>query len=188
MNGNTLKTLLAQNRRIAAVKSEAGLNESLKTDCRVIFILYGNVMNICDIVQRVKAAGKLAFVHIDLIEGLSAKEIAVEFIADNTGADGIISTKQPLIKSAATHGLLTVQRFFLIDSLALDNLKKQLKGGMMDVVEILPGCCTKMISQIVAMTDLPVIASGLLSDEEDVRLALEAGATAVSGTDSSLWK
>ncbi len=188
MDRNELKTLLTANRRIAAVKSESGLSESLKTDCRVIFILYGNVMNICDIVKRVKDANKMAFVHIDLIEGLSAKEIAVEFLANNTGADGIISTKQPLIKSAAAHGLLTVQRFFLIDSLALDNLKKQLRGEIMDVVEILPGCCTKIISQIASMTGLPVIASGLLSDEEDVRLALEAGATAVSGTDSALWR
>lgn len=36
--------------------------------------------------------------HIDLVKGLDSKEIAVDFIKEYAGADGIISTKPFLIK------------------------------------------------------------------------------------------
>ena len=39
-----------------------------------------------------KQAGKMALVHLDLINGLSAKDVAVDFIKKYTKADGIIST------------------------------------------------------------------------------------------------
>ena len=65
---------------IAAIKDEQGLIECLKTECQVIFILFGNVCNIGDIVKRVKDGGKTAIVHMDLITGLSSKEISVDFI------------------------------------------------------------------------------------------------------------
>ena len=187
MNREELRSILKKYPVIAAVKDDAGLEKCIAADCRVVFILYGNVMNICRIVKRVKDAQKTVFVHIDLIEGLSAKEVAVEYIAQNTGADGIISTKQALIKSASAHGLLTVQRFFMLDSLAINTLKKQLHGENMDVIEVLPCCIPKIISKILQMTQLPVIASGLLQDTEDIRAALAAGAAAVSGTNYEIW-
>ncbi len=187
MTREELKKLLNESKFVCAIKDDEGLNNVLKSDNKVVFILYGSVMNICHIVKKLKEANKIAFVHIDLIEGLSSKEVAVEFISKNTGADGIISTKQTLIKSAASQGLLTVQRFFLIDSLAFNNLKKQLNNTAMDVVEVLPACSTKTISEIIKITDLPVIASGMIRDKEDIEQALSAGATAVSGTNLDLF-
>ena len=79
MNREELCSLLKEYPVIAAVKDEKGLEECIFANCRVVFILYGNVMNICRIVKRVKDAHKTVFVHIDLIEGLSAKEVAVKF-------------------------------------------------------------------------------------------------------------
>ena len=50
---------------IAAVKDESGLSESLKTECQVIFILFGNVCNIGEIVRKVKEGKKrLSFIWI----------------------------------------------------------------------------------------------------------------------------
>ena len=188
MTREELKKLLNENKFVCAIKDDNGLEKVIKSKHKVVFILYGSVMNICDIVKKLKSAQKITFVHIDLIEGLSSKEVAVEFIAKNTGADGIISTKQTLIKSAASYGLLTVQRFFLIDSLAFSNLKKQLNNSSMDVVEVLPACCTKTISEIIKLTDLPVIASGMIRDKEDIDQALLAGATAISGTNLDFFE
>ena len=66
---------------IAAIKDDAGLERCLACDSRIIFILYGDVITIPDIVEKVKSSGKLAFVHMDLIQGLSAKEVSVDYIA-----------------------------------------------------------------------------------------------------------
>ena len=79
---------------IAAVKSMEDVEECCKhDDIRVIFILFGDVCSIGSIVKTIRDAGKIAMVNMDLISGLSPKEIAVEFIKEQTEADGIISTK-----------------------------------------------------------------------------------------------
>ena len=41
---------------IAAIKDDNGLKECLKSDIQVVFILYGDICNIADIVDTVKQA------------------------------------------------------------------------------------------------------------------------------------
>ena len=83
---------------IAAIKDDAGLTRCLDCDSQIIFILYGDIITIPSIVEKVKGSGKLAFVHMDLVNGLSSREISVDYIRKETNADGIISTKQPQIR------------------------------------------------------------------------------------------
>ena len=120
---------------IAAIKDDNGLKECLKSDIQVVFILYGDICNIADIVDTVKQAGKMALVHLDLINGLSAKDVAVDFIKKYTKADGIISTKPALITHAGEIGLTSVLRLFVIDSMAYENIQKHVKGARPDVIE-----------------------------------------------------
>lgn len=172
---------------IAAVKDEAGLAKALKAESQVVFLLFGTVCTIEGLVRQVKAAGKWAFVHIDLIEGLSAKEVAVDYIHEHTACDGVISTKAPLLSRAKALGLVAVQRVFAIDSMALGGIIRQLAARHGDFVELLPGAMPKVISTVAARSPVPVIAGGLISDKEDVIAALSAGATAVSTTKEALW-
>ena len=92
--------LLESSPVIAAVKDENGLKRSFESECQVVFILYGNICSIEGIVRQVKEQGKTAIVHADLTAGLSQKEVAVDFIRQNTQADGIISTKASMLKAA----------------------------------------------------------------------------------------
>ena len=100
MGGNDLKLedIFASSPVITAVKDEAGLEHAMEKECAIVFILYGNVCSIPRIVEKVKAHGKMAIVHVDLIVGLSSKEVAVDYIKENTLADGIISTRPGLVK------------------------------------------------------------------------------------------
>ena len=124
---------------IAAVKDDAGLEQSLKSDSDVIFLLYGDVLHISTMVERVRKAGKAIFVHVDLVDGLAAREAAVDFLASATHADGILTTKPQLIRRARQQGLIAIQRCFLLDSMALKNTEKHLSQDKPDLVEILPG-------------------------------------------------
>lgn len=171
---------------IAAVKNDEGLAHALESDCAVVFILYGTILNIGEIVGKIKTAGKLAFVHTDLVEGLSNREITVDFLAEGTRADGVISTRPNLIHRAKELGLITVQRFFLLDSLAFENVVRQ--SSHADVVDILPGAMPGVIRRLSQRVAQPVIASGLLMDKHDVCSALSAGAIAVSTTCEVLWQ
>ena len=123
----TMLELLEESPIIAAIKSWEGLEKSLKSECKVVFVLFGTICDIDQIVARIKDAGKVAIVHVDMIQGLSTKRVAVDFIAHNTRADGIISTKNTLVERAKEMGLYAIQRTFVVDSIALDTLKKQIE-------------------------------------------------------------
>lgn len=172
---------------IAAIKDEEGLKRCKDCDSRVVFILYGDICNIPDIVAEVKAAGKIAMVHLDLIAGLSAKEIAVDFIKKYTQADGIITTKPALIKRARELSLYTILRLFVIDSMAYENIERQLKNVHPDLIEILPALMPKVVSRICKMSNTPVIAGGLVSEKDDIMELLEAGVISVSSTNPNVW-
>ena len=177
---------------IAAVKNDAGLQAAVEMEeIQVIFVLYGDGCTIPEILERIKAAGKKAMVHIDLIAGLSAKEISVEFIARQTRADGIITTKPALVRRAKELGIFAVLRFFVIDSLALkniENLEMQCGTSRPDFIEVLPGVMPKVLGRIAKVSRIPMIAGGLITEKEDVIAALSVGAIAVSSTNQDVWK
>lgn len=174
---------------IAGIKSDEWLEKSKNSSCEIVYILYGNICTIADIVNEVKDAGKMAVVHIDLIAGLASREVSVDFIKKYTDADGIISTKPHLIKHANEVGLFTVQRFFMIDTITFDNIKKHVKDTKPDVVEMLPAGQAKMIRYAIEQVEnKPLVASGLVLDKEDVMGALSAGAIAISTTNLEVWK
>ena len=139
MNRLQLLELLADGPVIAAVKDEAGLAAALKSDVAVIFLLYGDVLTIGDMASRVHQAGKRVFVHLDLVDGLASREIAADFIARNTVADGVLSTKAGLCRRAKDLGLIAIQRFFLLDSMALKNIEHPPAHDPSDFIEVLPG-------------------------------------------------
>lgn len=173
---------------IAAVKDTEGLEECCRLeDIRVIFVLFGDICSIGTIVKKIKDAGKIAIVHMDLIVGLSSKEVAVDFLKENTMLDGIITTKPLLIHRAKELDLIAILRYFLIDSLALSNIRTQQKSVKPDYIEVLPGVMPKIIKKICAFSKAPVIAGGLIDDRESVMAALLAGAVAVSTTTQDVW-
>lgn len=187
MDRNKLLDLLAEGPVIAAVKDGDGLAAALESDVSVIFLLSGDVLTISDTAARVKKAGKRAFVHLDLVDGLASREVSVDFIARQTAADGIISTKAALTRRGRELGLVAIQRFFLLDSMALDNIQRQ-RPQDADLIEVLPGLMPKIIRRAGQITGKPVIAGGLISDKEDVTAALSAGAVAVSTTNPNVWR
>lgn len=172
---------------IAAVKDEKGLRRCFDSECQVVFILYGSVCNIGEIVGRIKEKGKIAIVHVDLTAGLSPKEVAVDFIRQNTAADGIISTKPLLVKRALELGFFGIQRTFIIDSMAMSTTKKQIDTFHPDLIEVMPGVMPKVLREIREYTNIPIIAGGLISDKKDIMAAFDAGADAISTTNEKLW-
>ena len=56
-----------------------------------------------------------------------------------------------------------------------------------DFIEILPGLMPRIISNLKKEVGHRVIAGGLISQKEDILNALDAGATAISTTNSELW-
>ena len=178
---------LSQSPVIAAVKDEAQLARALDGDIGVIFLLFGDILNVADLCARVSAAGKAAIVHLDLINGLAGREIAVDYIAKTTAAVGVISTRPALVRRAKELGLFAVLRVFVIDSMALSNLEREVALCRPDVVEILPGIMPEIVRHVHSVCPAPVVAGGLISSKKDILSALSAGAVAVSTTHEESW-
>ncbi len=187
MDKRRMEAILQDCPVIAAVKAPEHLEEALASECSVIFLLCGDVCTIGQLTARAKEAGKYVFVHMDRVSGLSARPAAVDFIAAQTAADGIISTQPQLVKHAASCGLMTILRFFVLDSMALDNLQKQLSICDPVAIEIMPGLMPRVIRDFCRRVHRPVIAGGLIEEKEDVIAALNAGALSVSTTNGPLW-
>lgn len=185
--GVSYREMLEQFPVVAAVKNEEGLHRCIEAECQMAFVLFGDICGIGRLVKRLKEAGKTVFVHIDLVDGLEAKEVSVRFIRQNTLADGIISTRPALIKAAKALGMATVQRFFLLDSIALSNVSRHMEGDQADFIEVLPAVMPKVIHRLAEEVPVPLIAGGLISDKEDILSVLQAGATAVSSTNPDTW-
>ena len=103
-------------------------------------------------------------------------------------ADGILTTKTNMIRPAKDIGLVTVQRFFIVDSHSVDTAVESIRIAKPDVVEIMPGVVCKKIREFSdKVRNTPILAGGLIEFKEDVDNAIEAGATAVSTANRQLW-
>lgn len=181
-----LAQILERNRVIASVKDDAGLKKMLSSRCRVGFLLYGSINTLPAQLAAMQSHQKLAFVDIDLIDGLAADSAGVTFLRNQFGARGLLSSKATAVKAATGLGMVGVHRHFMIDSMAFHNLGQQLKAAP-DAVEILPGCIPKVIGWLRETITVPLIAGGLIHDEDDVDDALAAGATAIATSNTDLW-
>ena len=76
----------------------------------------------------------------------------------------------------------------MIDSIELSNMKKQLETFRPDFVEVMPGIMPRVMREIRSYTDMPIIAGGLLRSKGDILEAIDAGADAISTTNTELWK
>ena len=182
--------IVEDNPIIAAVKDDEGLEECLRSDIGVVFILYGSIGSIIDIVKKIKRAGKLALVHMDLVSGMQAKDVSVDYIRNYTEADGIITTKVNLLPRAKELGLNTILRTFVLDSTAMETLDRNSRPEAVqpDIMEVLPGTLLPdVIRQIVSSCRVPVMVSGLITRKSEVMNALKSGAVAISTTYRKLW-
>lgn len=171
----------------AAVRSGDELNEALKADVEIIFLLRSNINELQEQIVRIHEAGKIAFVHIDFAEGVGNDRAGLEYLK-KIGADGMCTTRTNLVRMAKDVGLITVQRFFMIDSHSVWTSVDSIRISKPDIVEIMPGVVTKKIREFSALVKVPVITGGLVETEEEVRAALDSGASVVSTGEQKLWK
>lgn len=179
---------MGQSRIIAAVRSEETLAIALQSPVRIIYLLFGNPVNLSRMIKAVRESGKLPLVNADLLQGLSRDAAAVEYLA-LCGAAGIISTHHETLRAARANGLISVLRTFTIDSAAVEAGRRFLAHFQPDAIELLPAVAAPLVIERIRSSHpaLHVIAGGLLSDLQQVDTLIQAGVDAVSLSDPKLW-
>jgi glycerol uptake operon antiterminator len=178
---------IVQSQVISSIKKEKDLENAIKATANITFILTGDIITAKGYIDQLKKAGKMTFVHLDFIEGLSNTKSAITYIAKVWKPMGIITTKSNLIKYAKEEGLMTIQRLFLIDRNALARGIEIAHNCKPDAIEVLPGLMPSVIDELTRQTNLPIIAGGLISNKEEILNGLKAGALAISSGDPKLW-
>lgn len=184
MTKNDLINALEVSPVIAAVRDD-GWDKAIASPAEVIFYLKANLMTVKEKVAEAVANGKTVFVHIDLADGIGKDKTGIDFLAE-CGVHGIISTRNQLISIAKEKGLLTVQRFFALDSQGIESIRDVSSASAATALEIMPGVVPKIIEKFAEKGAL-VIAGGLIETKDEVMTALNAGAAAVSTGKNNLW-
>ncbi|MBM7613766.1 glycerol-3-phosphate responsive antiterminator [Alkaliphilus hydrothermalis] len=185
---NQFYSRIQNNPIIAAVNDLSKFESAIQSPSEMIFLLTGNILNLKEIVKRVKENGMDIYIHLDLMDGFSKDAIALKYINDQISPDGIITTKSNLIKLAKDMHIFAIQRVFILDSLSLDTAIKNIQSTKPDAIEILPGVMPKVVKRIIEETRIPVIAGGLIIDKDDVIDILKAGAIGVSSSNEGVWE
>lgn len=172
---------------LPATRSDEEFLHALQCAPKVIFDLNPDLMNVSAKLKKAHDAGKKLFIHLDLAKGIGKDESGIRFLK-RIGLDGVITTKVNITKMARESGLCTVQRFFIVDSHSIETTVDAVKSSKPDMIEIMPGTVYKIIARLKKMIDIPIIAGGLLENEEEIREALNSGAAAISTGRSELWK
>lgn len=169
---------------IAAIRDDR-FPAALASPAEILFYLSADLLTVRERIAQAHQAGKVIFVHLDLAEGMGRDRSSLSYLA-SAGVDGIISTKGPIIRMARELGLLTVQRFFALDSQGMDSLQEMLHSTTADFMEIMPGVIPKILRRFSAGA-IPVIAGGLIETKQEITAALGSGALAISTGCPKLW-
>ncbi|MDR3436738.1 glycerol-3-phosphate responsive antiterminator [Telmatospirillum sp.] len=184
----SIRPLLQETGLIPAIRKPENLDKALAAHGKIIYLLCGEPENIGDLMQRTLDAGKLPIVNIDLVAGLSRDIFALHYL-ERRGAKGIISTHGETLRQAQSLGLYVIQRTFLLDSGAMDNICHQIKNSSVDALEVLPAIAApKLVDRAKTLAvDTALVGGGLISSLREVEDLLAQGLLAVSVSDLQLW-
>ncbi|MGN7308971.1 glycerol-3-phosphate responsive antiterminator, partial [Bacillus subtilis] len=158
----------------------------LDSDYKFGVFLDTHVAQLRNLYQMARGREKNMLLHADLVQGLKNDEYAAEYLCQHIRPAGLISTRASVIQKAKQKGITAIQRIFLLDTYALEKSYLLLSKTQPDYIEVLPGVISHIIAEVSIRTGIPIIAGGLIRSPEEVELALEAGATAVTTSNVDL--
>src|SRR2546423_4981590 len=152
----------------AAIKSDDQLNAALESRSGAVFILRANGLELAGALRRIHAAGKLAAVHLDLVEGLASDISGVRWLV-RCGADAVISSHGHVVPAGKAEGLVAIQRPLCTSQMSIDLGLAAVLRAQPDVVELLPGVILPSVADLVRPhLSVPLLAGGFIRDREDV--------------------
>ncbi len=177
----------ANQKILPAAKNVKQLEKMLLSNYEYVVLLDTHIGQLQSLVSLATKHKKKVLLHADMIQGLRSDEHAAQFLCQTIKPAGLISTRTPVVKEAKKKSLIAIQRLFLLDSHALETSYRLLDTFKPDYIEVLPGIMPHVIHEVAIKTNIPLLAGGLIRTREEVKLALDAGAIAVTTSDPDIW-
>jgi glycerol uptake operon antiterminator len=170
----------------AAIVSENQLGAAVTSRTPIVFMLRGNGLALGPAIRQIHAAGKLAAVHLDLVDGVRADGRGVAWLA-RAGADAIITSHGRLMSVIRDEGAVAIQRLLLSRRTHLDTAFSAVSRARPDIIEVLPGVILPALAGVMPPFGVPLLAGGFIRTAEDAQAVLAAGAAGVTTSTASLW-
>jgi len=138
------------------------------------------------VIATLTQAGKYVIVNIDSCEGLSQDKGGVDYLAD-IGVASLVSTRVATIQRANRAGMVTMQKVFVTDRSTWPRSVKALEQSDPNLVQIMPAPMLAHLPEADRKGLPPIVTSGFVCNQDDIRSALAHGAVAVSTSDRKLW-
>ena len=188
MSSRNLREALAKHPIIAAVHSFEDAAVAAESPCAVVFLLGGKLFDVKEMVSRLQQKGKIVFVHLDLAEGIARDANGVQILAEIVRPDGVITTKNNLVRTIREYGMLAALRCFIMDGQSYQKAIQVSGNVSPDFVELMPGILPpSLIEPFCRETGAAVVAGGLVRSAVDANQAFSAGARGISTSDRALW-
>jgi len=138
-------------------------------------------------VQEMKSKQKKVLIHSELIKGLTSDEFGAIYLIQSLKVDGIISSKPKVIEVCKKRKVIGILRFFLKDSISLEQSIEVAQKVNPDLLEVLPALCIDIIPEIKARVSADIMMGGLIRTKDQIRACLAAGAVAVTTSNPKFW-
>ncbi len=175
-------------RVIPAISTHQELDKFLQTDLEYGLLMSFQLAQLPELVHAMHKHGKKVLVHLDMVKGLASDPYGAIYLIQKLRIQGIISIKPKVIELCKKRRVIGILRFFLKDTLSLNQSMDILKRVEPDAVEVLPAVKTDIIDHIKANTGAEVLMGGLLQTRAQIEQCIEAGAIAVTVSKPDLWR
>ncbi|MDQ0999662.1 glycerol uptake operon antiterminator [Neobacillus niacini] len=181
---------LNNHKLIAAIKEPKSIEKAIKykENISAVILMTGNVLTVKEYVDVLQKAGLPVILHVEKIGGLAVDDYGIEFIKKNVKPFAIVTTKSSIIKKAKSKGIFVIQRVFLIDTEVYNNLVDNIEHIQSDIIEIMPSRAPDFLQRLIKVSPIPIITGGLLTNSHDAKEALAHGVSAVTTSNTDLWK
>ena len=139
MSSRNLREALAKHPIIAAVHSFEDAAVAAESPCAVVFLLGGKLFDVKEMGSRLQQKGKIVFVHLDLAEGIARDANGVQILAEIVRPDGVITTKNNLVRTIREEGMLAALRCFSMDGRSSHKSIQVSRNVSPDFVGVMPG-------------------------------------------------
>lgn len=171
---------------IPVLKSLSDCEKAHVYNCEYVILMDVHLSQLQHACEYLKQYNKKIIIHLDLIKGLKSDEYSVDYVIRELKVDGVISVKSSIIEKVKKLKRIAIQRIFLIDTQSYLKSVELLQQTKPDYIELLPGYSFKMISRVLKELDTKIIAGGLIETEDEYKMALKSGATAITTTKKEL--
>lgn len=177
---------LERSRCCAAIVSDEQLELALASRTPIVFVLRGNGLKLGPGIERIHAAGKLAAVHLDLVDGLRADPRGVAWLA-RLGTDAIITSHGRLMPVIRREGVVAILRLLLSRRTHLDTSFTAVSRAGPDIIEVLPGVILPTLAALMPTFGVPLLAGGFIRTQADAEGVIAAGAVGITTSAPNLW-